>query len=236
MTRDEALLKIKKCLALAASPEPHEAAAALRQAQKLMEQFGLSETEVSLADVSESPRKAPSVPLVIWEAALAHAVAEVFGCEYFTRAHLTLAPGGSYRKERQFVFVGVGMAAEVAGYAFDVLARQCARDRRAHMGLQSKNCKPKTKVARGDLYATGWVSGVRALLQAFAGNSGDQALVTRYMAHQYPAMEKAKFKDRTTGKNVKHDDFERGHKAGRSAELNHGIAASAALKQIGGRS
>ncbi|MBV5324410.1 MAG: DUF2786 domain-containing protein, partial [Rhodospirillaceae bacterium] len=29
MTRDEALLKIKKCLALAASPEPHEAAAAL---------------------------------------------------------------------------------------------------------------------------------------------------------------------------------------------------------------
>lgn len=33
MTRDEALDKIRKCLALAASPEPHEAAAALRQAQ-----------------------------------------------------------------------------------------------------------------------------------------------------------------------------------------------------------
>ena len=30
MTRDEALKKIKKCLALAASANPHEAAAAMR--------------------------------------------------------------------------------------------------------------------------------------------------------------------------------------------------------------
>lgn len=78
MTRDEALQKVKKCLALAASSEQHEAAAALRQAQKLMAAFGLSEVDVSLADVSECQQKAPSAPLVRWEAALAHAIAEAF--------------------------------------------------------------------------------------------------------------------------------------------------------------
>lgn len=66
MTRDEALQKIKKCLALAASPEQHEAAAAMRQAQKLMQQFGLSEVDVSLADVSEAGQKAVNAPLPLW--------------------------------------------------------------------------------------------------------------------------------------------------------------------------
>ena len=64
MTRDEALDKIKKCLALAASPEAHEAAAALRQAQKLMAQFGLTETDVTLADVGEVRQQAQNVPVV----------------------------------------------------------------------------------------------------------------------------------------------------------------------------
>ena len=39
--REKLISRLKKCLALSASPEPHEAAAALRQAQKLMrEQIG----------------------------------------------------------------------------------------------------------------------------------------------------------------------------------------------------
>ena len=53
MNRDDALKKIKKCLALGRSASEHEAAAAMRQAQKLMEQFGLREQDVSLADVAE---------------------------------------------------------------------------------------------------------------------------------------------------------------------------------------
>lgn len=47
--------KIKKCLALSKSPEPHEAAAALRQARKLMEIHGIDEHDLSDADyVSET--------------------------------------------------------------------------------------------------------------------------------------------------------------------------------------
>lgn len=38
--------KLLKCLALSKSAEPHEAAAAMRQAQKLMAELGLSETDL----------------------------------------------------------------------------------------------------------------------------------------------------------------------------------------------
>jgi hypothetical protein len=61
MTRDEALLKIKKCMALSKSAEPHEAAVALRQAQKLMEQFSVNEQDMSLLDVHEEARKGKEV-------------------------------------------------------------------------------------------------------------------------------------------------------------------------------
>ncbi len=54
MTRDKALAKIKKCLALGRSTNPHEAAAAMRQAQKLMAEHGLNDTDVKLIPLHTS--------------------------------------------------------------------------------------------------------------------------------------------------------------------------------------
>lgn len=227
MTRDEALEKIKKCLALAASPEPHEAAAALRQAQKLMAQFGLTETDVSLADVSECAQAAQNTPLVKWEAMLAVMIAQAFGCDQYTGVRTQFVPGLKARRQRRFVFVGVGPAPEVAGYAFDLLARQCAKDRRVHMGQQHTNCKPKTRVARGDLYAEGWIAGVRGKVERFASGARDVALVEQYMRERYPEMQSSSVRDRSKGKNVTHNDWQQGREAGRRAELNHGVQGGA---------
>lgn len=234
MTRDEALQKIKKCLALAASPEQHEAAAAMRQAQKLMQQFGLSEVDVSLADVSEVGQKAVNAPLVKWEAWLAHIVAQAFGCVQYTSTQMVFRSNFSRRTQRQFVFIGVGASAEVAGYAFEVLSRQCAKGRREHISKQPKTCKPKTKVARGDLYAEGWVHGVRDKLDAFTQSETEATLITQYMEQRHPSMVPAKVKDRTTGKNVKEDDFGHGFQAGRQANLNHGLGGKAQPALLGG--
>ena len=44
--REKLISRLKKCLALSASPEPHEAAAALRQAQKLMRELDLTEADL----------------------------------------------------------------------------------------------------------------------------------------------------------------------------------------------
>ena len=228
MTRDEALEKIKKCLALAASPEAHEAAAALRQAQKLMAQFGLTEADVTLADVSEVRQQAQNVPMVQWEASLAWMVARAFGCETFTTQRVLTGKSVQMRRQRYYVFVGIGPAAEVAGYAFDVLSRQCARDRRRYIGLQSKNCKAKTKVARGDLYAEGWLAGVNDKLDQLAGSEHGTALITQYLKQRHSGMQEADIKSRVKGKNVTNNDWHQGLQAGKRAELNHGLSGRAA--------
>ncbi|GKT19761.1 DUF2786 domain-containing protein [Acidovorax sp. SUPP2522] len=228
MTRDEALDKIRKCLALAASPEPHEAAAALRQAQKLMAQYGLTEMDVTLADVSEVRQPAQNAPMVRWELSLAWMVAQAFGCHTFTIQRPKFGNSLQVRQQRFYVFVGVGPAPEVAGYAFEVLTRQCARDRRRYIGLQSKNCKASTKVARGDLYAEGWLSGVQDKLYPLVGNERDIALTAQYMEQRHPDMQPADVGSRVKGRNVTDNDWHRGLQAGRAAELARGMEGRAA--------
>lgn len=233
MTRDEALQKIKKCLALAASPEAHEAAAAMRQAQKLMEQFGLSAEDVSLADVEEKAAKARNATLQNWEATLCTVVAKSFGCHYFTRQYRGWPMLGHSRCERSFVFIGVSPAAEIAAYAYDVLARQCAKGRKAHMAIQPKNCKPATKSARGDAYAMGWVVGVAAKLPAIGANEKNQQLLQRYQEINHTDMGKVDPIDRTKGSNVSHRDWHEGCEAGARANYTHGLSGRGAQKQIG---
>jgi hypothetical protein len=48
--RDRMIERVRKCLALSKSPNEHEAAAALRQAQKLMAAYNITESDVGLAE------------------------------------------------------------------------------------------------------------------------------------------------------------------------------------------
>jgi hypothetical protein len=50
MNRDDLLRKIRACLRLSKSANEHEAAAALRQAQALMREHGISPREAALED------------------------------------------------------------------------------------------------------------------------------------------------------------------------------------------
>lgn len=226
MDKEKALSKIKKCLALAASPNPHEAAAALRQAQKLMDEYGLTMTDVSLADVTEAKAQARTVDLVKWEAMLSKAVALAFGCEVYSLQGAKIGPDFRVMRQRDYVFVGVGAAAEVASYAYEVLARQCAKDRRTHISRQPKNCKPKTKTARGDAFAEGWVHGVREKLDRFGGAERNTQLLQQYMARD-SNIKTATPKDRAAGKNISHNDYYNGLRAGKAARLDRGIGGQA---------
>ncbi|ARV17393.1 hypothetical protein AEP_00431 [Curvibacter sp. AEP1-3] len=223
MNRDKALSKIKKCLALAASSNRHEAAAAMRQAQKLMAEYGLTESDVSLADVAEREAPARMAAITRWESTLARIIAVAFGCEHFSRTNYTLPAWGARVKQRGYVFVGVGAAPEIASYAYTVLARQCAKDRLTHIRKQPKNCKPITKTARGDQFAMGWVYGVADLVETFAGAERNHALIEQYMERHHPDLAEAKVKDSTKGRNISHNDLAQGHQAGRSARLSKGL-------------
>ncbi len=227
MTRDEALKKIKKCLALGRSANEHEAAAALRQAQKLMEQFDLREQDVSLADVREVKVKACSTAVNAWELRFVVTVADAFGCERFGQLTGQYNSAGNYVRARHWVFVGIDAAPTVAGYAAEVLLRQCARARLAHIAKQPKNCKPITKTARGDAFALGWVVGVEDKVQAFARPEADTALLLAYMEREHGDLETGKVRNTTKRRKVD------GHMAagwceGRNAQIHHGVGGAPA--------
>lgn len=224
MTRDEALKKIKKCLALARSANEHEAGAALRQAQKLMEQFGLREQDVSLADVREVRIKACSTSTAAnaWELRLVGLVARAFGCEVFAVCGARYTDAGNYVRTRHWVFVGIDAAATVAGYACEVLLRQCARARLAHIAKQPKNCKPLTKTARGDGFALGWVAGAAEKVKAFASPAGDKALLLAYIEREHGELKKTKARDTTAGRKVA-GHLMAGFRVGQTAQLHHGV-------------
>ena len=223
MERDAALLKIKKCLALAGSSNPNEAAAAMRQAQKLMAMFDLTETDLSLAQVVESAVRARMTSLVNWEVMMSQMVADAFGCHVYgvvkrSLNHTTF----TWKRERSYVFVGVGASAEIAAYAYDILSRQCAKDRSSHIENQPKTCKQATKTARGDKYAQGWCFGVLGKLEAFAGKVPKAAILNEYFNLHYGNVAPAHCKNRSAG-NVSHNDWRSGVKAGGDAELAIGL-------------
>lgn len=224
MTRDQALSKIKKCLALAKSQNPHEAAAAMRQAQKLMAEHNLDEQDISLADIAESMVAAVSTANNRWESELSNAVANAFACALFSRVSWGGPRWGTPAKKRHYIFIGVGAAAEVASYAYEVLSRQCAKARLEHVRKQPKTCKPITKTARGDQFALGWAFGVRGMLDKFANSERNQELLKSYMATKHSDLATVKAKDKSVGRNVRDDDIHQGILSGRNAKLQRGVS------------
>lgn len=220
--RDAILDKIRKCMALSKSANEHEAAAALRQAQKLMEIHQLTAADVALSDVQERSVKAIMNRVTAWEARLAGLVAEAFGCE--------LIVGRQYEGLR-WILIGVTPHQEVAAYALEALLRQCGSQRAAYVRRQPRSCKQATKVARGDTFANGWVAGVRAVVQRFALRARDEALLAQYMAKTYPQLTSSKVVDRSKGVNPEH--WARGLAAGRDAKLNHAVPGKSAQPLLG---
>jgi hypothetical protein len=232
MNRDDALKKIKKCLALGRSGEAHEAAAAMRQAQKLMEQFGLHDHDVALSDIEEVAVKASCTGVNAWEVALVAMIALAFGCEQYTSRRSRWNSAGNYVTERLYVFVGLQASAQVAGYAFEVLGRQCAKARLGHIAKQPKNCKPITKTARGDAFAKGWVASVRDMVARFSQPAGDRLLLLAYMEVKHPDMTECTVSDKSQARKTDWGHLAAGHKAGQSATLNRGMGGMEARRLL----
>lgn len=227
MTRDEALQKIKKCLAVARSNSPEEAAIALGQAQKLMAAHQVTERELSVIDVQEVKAKACSTVANRWETLLIHVISDAFGCEVYGQLRGYYNAAGVYVREKSHVFVGLDAAPSIAAYAFEVLARQCLRDRQAHIRKQPKNCKAITKTARGDAFALGWVNTAADKVERMARPARDDVLLLTYMADRHPDLAEVKVRDRAKARKTDYGHQLAGRIAGSKAELNHGVGAFA---------
>lgn len=231
MDRDTAIEKIKKCLQLSRSANEHEAAAALRQAHKLMAEHNVDEATLSLADVREVKVRAASKAAPQWEVSLAHTCADTFACEMFLLDEHDLSPSGGLVKQCFYVFVGLDGPAELAGYAFHVLQRQCVKARLDHIKRQPRNCSQITKIARGDLFAQGWVLAVERLVSEFAGEHKPVPLVLTYMESKRPNMRNVKPARRHIGRNVRGDHI-LGMREGSRAKLQQAVAGRAKQEQL----
>ena len=125
-------------------------------------------------------------------------------------------------RSRHWVFVGIDAAPTVAGYACEVLLRQCARARLDHIARQPRNCKQITQTARGDAFALGWVAGVAEKVEAFAAPAVDKALLLAYIEREHGELKKTKARDTTAGRKVA-GHLMAGFRAGQNAQLHHGV-------------
>lgn len=236
MDINKAIEKVRKCLALAKSSNAHEAAAAMRQAQALMREHGIDQVDIELAAVSESATDARMQTLTQWETMLVQRVADAFCCTVYTSKRWLPKSGSGllWPGPRTFVFVGVGHQADIASYAYDVLSRQCAKARLAHIAAQPKACKPITKTARGDEFARAWVMAATLGLWQFAGAEQQAQLVHDYMQARHPSMTDAKPVNRAVGRNVRSESHFAGYEAGAGAQLNHGVGKGADAPRLQG--
>ena len=233
---DKIMEKIKKCLALSTSANEHEAAAALRQAQKLMDQYGITELDIHAAQANEQRAKsgAKSKP-AIWESTLAQHVAKSFGCRVILCVGFDIAKLESIS---EWVFVGCGPAPEIAQYAFTVLRRQARRARSEYIKTKLRRCKRATKTRRADKFSDGWVVSVIDKIKAFAGTGEQTKAIDSYMAKHYPRLLDLACKDRSEGKEMSMrdwSDFSSGHSSGKAAQLNRGVGSANAKPAIGRR-
>lgn len=224
--RNTIIEKIKKCLELAKSSNEHEAATALRQAQKLMQAHGITDLDIEHADIQEEGARAGAAQKPArWECGLSGRVADAFGC----RVYLSIDyPVG------RWVFVGAAPSGEVARYAFEVLFRQVKRTRAEYIKTTLKRCTT-TRTRRADLFCEGWVMTATQLVERFAGNEATQARITAYLEHKRN-LTSFQGRDRNAGRKLTErdcGDLVAGRRAGRNAELNRGVGGSDEQARLG---
>lgn len=223
-SKEWALSKIKKCLALFAKGSGNEATTALRQAQALMHEYGISNEDVQLSDINEAYvdiglgfKKPPQ-----WRSNLAGVSARIFDCRILLSYYHHINSKGLVEKVKRVRFIGIETNAELAAYTYEVLARQLTRDRKRYLKSLHASCSLATRRRRADLFADNWVQAVIDLIIEFAQQESSLNLIDAYISQKYQETIPVVYAQKS---NNKRDDSARraGIKAGRNAQLHHAM-------------
>jgi len=150
---EDILRKIKRCMDLSKSSNENEAAIAIKQMKRLMDQHNVTAQHVMAVDVAEHRSK-----LDVWERpahwvlALHSAIGQALDCQCI------VSHGG--RDKASLVYIGVGASPEIAGYAFEVLFRKLKRDRKSFIRDNLSRYKQSNKTKLADAFCDGWVMNV----------------------------------------------------------------------------
>lgn len=214
----ELLQRIRKCLALAKSDNPHEAAAALRQAQKLMQMYGLGNEEIRLAALGESAVGNRSASLPKWHGWLVSTVARAFGCQSIISGGL----GGT-----QILFVGRHDRCEIAAYTYTVMRRHVLAARQRFITSLPPRCKTHTKTLRADSYCEGFVLALAEQAEQLAMEDEERAVLETYLQRRFGMLGKAGYARDTANaqraRNRQPDYRSSGYHDGRQVEVRRGM-------------
>lgn len=216
MTREQAIRKISACLRLANNPGAgeHEAARALHHAQKMMEEHGITDSNIAAAKASKytATRPLPKNREPQWSIHLSNIISKAFGVAVIRDRGVSSSA---------CVFIGVAPAPEVAGYTWDVLYRQLKRSRSQYLATLPKRLKRQTKTRRGDIFAQAWVGRVASTVRRFAGTDQSQAIAA-YKAEHYPALA-SEIVTGAAAKNHDHGAFFAGRRAADGVRLDRPV-------------
>lgn len=218
MSRSKLIAKIKKCLELARSANEHEAANALAMARRLMDEYGVDQSDIALADVAEDAAKGSgAISPARWELALLMTVARAIPVE---------PVGGAFGG---WVFVGLSPAPEIAAYAFATLYRQLARARTDYMKTVLKRVQSKPrKTARADAFAEGWASALFSKIAALYPEQETDALVKAYIEKRFHGLVPVKNRQSAANGVVANNDRTAGYVQGLNVDLHHGVTSASA--------
>ena len=152
--KDSTLRKIKRCMELSKSSNENEAAIALKQMKRLMDQHNVTQSHVMALDVNESKNNLDVMSRPgRWVLGLHSVIAQALDCDGFVRE-------GGFWGPMQLSFVGVGATPEIAGYAFDVLYKKLKNDRAEFIKSKLQGSKRSNKTKLADAFCDGWVANV----------------------------------------------------------------------------
>lgn len=227
--KPEILEKIRKCLAMAEheGSNPNEAATAMRMAQALMRQHGVSEDDLSAAKVVEKQILAARKMRTPWEAAIAALVSSAFGVgRYWSHlnsdAFFSDEPWGSYN------YYGDPARVEIAVYAHAVLIRKLQESRKIYLAEQRGGIRKTPAMA--DSFVIGFLETVSAALTPLIPNAAETRALAEFR-HSKRLVQAKGVGSLCQGDSSAHAA---GREAGSGISLNVPMNARGPLRAIGG--
>lgn len=217
---DRVMDRIKKCLALANSSEPHEAAAAMRQAQKLMDKYNLDHADLGQSEIGELKiRSRVSVSrFKRWELMFMRMLAKSYGCRILWNPSSSYARGSSVFGS--WSMIGLKPQLKLAEYTAEVMLRRLVSQRADFVRNLPAAMDRDSKAAEGDGFATGWVQAVSATVAEFARADEIKPQLDSYMETHHGKLKDAKMRNGYVGQS----GLAAGEAAGSRESLNRPVS------------
>lgn len=232
---DSVIDKVQKLLALSKSSNANEAAAAAAAANRLIDQYRLSESDLQSSQDEESPIEDDGFVyetgrIVPWKSSLVVTLAKHYGCAVFNSADYS-----NGRKASRYKLIGRKSDIEITKYMFSWLTTECQR-------LSEKEARGKGKVFASS-YCQGFVAGVKqqlAISRDEAKKSASESSIVKINAREQEAVDfmnklhNLKFSKSQSAARINPFAFDAGLNRGKSIHLGSAIATGSGVKMLGG--